>query len=162
MKLHDAYFFDNDRTIIRTIYHDDEHREIIRDIPAQENNAQYRKFIVEMEEHGGIDALHERTFAYLRETQDAFEKQVIAIGKEKGMLYDADVLNTDVYKLFCNTMFDKNADVKEEKERLFMFKLALFEQDIIRESDNRQLKADLRKCTNLLDALKISVEIAQG
>ena len=162
MKLHDAYFFDNDRTIVRTIYHDDEHREIIRDIPAQENNAQYRKFMVEMVKHGGIDALHERTYAYLRETQDAFEKQVLAIGREKGMLFDGDVLNTDVYKLFCNTMFDKNADVKEEKERLFMFKLALFEQDIIRESDNRQLKADLRKSTNLLDALKISVEIAQG
>ena len=162
MKLHDAYFFDNDRTIIRTIYHDDEHREIIRDIPAQENNAQYRKFIVEMEEHGGLDALHERTFAYLRETQDAFEKQVLTIGKEKGLLYDADVQNTDVYKLFCNTMFDKTSSEKQEKERLFMFKLALFEQDTIRESDNRQLKADLRKSTTLLEALKISVEIAQG
>jgi len=161
MKLHDAYFFDNDRTIVRTIYHDDEHREIIRDIPAQENNAQYRKFMVEMEEHGGIDALHERTYAYLRETQDAFEKQVLAIGKEKGMLYDGDVMNTDVYKLFCNTMFDKTATKKEEKERLFMFKLALFEQDIIRESENRQLKADLRKSTTLLEAIEVAVKIAK-
>lgn len=162
MKLHDAYFFDNDRTIIRTIYHDDEHREIIRDIPAQESNGQYRKFMLEMEKLGGIDALHERTFAYLRETQDAFEKQVIAIGKERGMLFDGDVLNTDVYKLFCNTMFDTSTTEKQEKERLFMFKLALFEQEIIRESQNRELKAELRKSTTLLEALKAAIEIAQG
>jgi|TARA_R100000081_G_C4728771_1_gene122215 hypothetical protein len=162
MKLHNAYFFDNDRTIIRTIYHDDEHREIIRDIPAQEDNAQYKKFMIEMEKHGGIDALHERTFAYLRETQDAFEKQVIAIGKQKGMLFDGDVLNTDVYKLICNTIFKENENEKEVKEQLFMFKLALFEQDIIRESDNRELKAELRKSKTLLDALKISILIAQG
>lgn len=162
MKLQDAYFFDNDRTVIRTIYTDDENKEVIRDIPAQESNGQYRKFIVEMEKLGGIDALHERTFAYLRETQESFENQVIAIGKERGMLYDGDVLNTDIFKLFCNTMFDTSADEKEVKERLFMFKLALFEQEIIRESQNRELKAELRKSTTLLGALKVAIEIAQG
>ena len=164
MKLHDAYFFDNDRTIIRTIYHDDENREIIRDIPAQESNSQYRKFISEMEEISGdtgpVDKLHERTMNYLRETQENFHEQVIQIAKERGLVHDIDNINTDIYKAVAAALFG-NFDPDNDKEKLFMYKLTLFEMDSIKNCKNRELKSELRKAQNLIDVTEIAIKIVK-
>ena len=138
MKLHDAYFFNDDRSIVRTIWHDNDSKEIIRDIPAQEDNAQYRKFMVEMNKAGGIDALHERTYEYLKDTQENFENQVVEIAKARGMWSDLVENDSSVLaKVSELIMLDLD---QIEDEKLFKFKLKLFEEDIVTNSTDRQLK----------------------
>jgi|TARA_B100000035_G_scaffold312953_1_gene325556 hypothetical protein len=151
MKLHDAYFFNDDRSIVRTIWHDNDSKEIIRDIPAQEDNAQYRKFMVEMNKAGGIDALHERTYEYLKDTQENFENQVVEIAKRKGLwgeIIDND--NRVLMKLADFIMYDQK---QIDNKSLFKFKLALFEKDIVKNSTDRKAKAGLRKAESYYDAI---------
>ena len=50
---------------------------------------------------------------------------------------------------------------EEDKERLFLFKLELFELDSIKKSKSRNLKSKLRKSKNLLEAIKAAVAIAE-
>jgi len=157
----DAYFFDNDRTVIKVTWTLPEGRDIFENIPANENNARYKYLMETIEPMGGIDSLHDRTYEYIKETQQSLQDDIISIGKANGLIMDLDVVNTDVYKVFCKVMFEKTETEKEEKEKLFMFKLALFEQDTIRQSSNRELKAKLRKAESVLDALKVAIEIAQ-
>ena len=109
-----------------------------------------------------IDKLHERTVNRNREQRAIFEEQVVEIAKRDGLIYDGDVINTDLYKMFVKTVFNSELTEKEVKEQLFMFKLALFELDKIKESDNREMKAALRKAETLPIALKIGCELFES
>lgn len=160
MRLHDAYFFDNDRTVIKAIYRDENDNETERHIPAQESNKKYQAFMNEMESRGGIDRLHERTFEYLRESQSEFSNLVIQIAKERGLVYDIDNIDTDIFKAFAVVMFTK-FDPDKDKEKLFMFKLTLFEIEDIKNSKNRELKSQLRKAKNLIDTAEIAIKIVK-
>ena len=114
----------------------------------------------EMESRGGIDRLHERTFEYLRESQSEFSNLVIQIAKERGLVYDIDNIDTDIFKAFAVVMFTK-FDPDKDKEKLFMFKLTLFEIEDIKNSKNRELKSQLRKAKNLIDAAEIAIKIVK-
>jgi len=164
MKLHDAYFFDNDRTVIKAIYRDKDNNEIVRHIPAQESNKKYQAFMNDMETISGdtsaIDKLHERTMNYLRESQSDFEEKVITIAKERGLVHDIDNVSTDVYKIVAASLF-KDFDGEKEKQSLFLYKLTLFEMDFVKDCDDRDLKKELRKSKTLIDATKIACEIYQ-
>ena len=49
---------------------------------------------------------------------------------------------------------------EEEKERLFLFKLKLFENvETIKKSKNSQLKKRLRKSMNAIEAMKYAIQI---
>ena len=109
-----------------------------------------------------IDKLHERTVNRNREQRAIFEEQVVEIAKRDGLIYDGDVINTDLYKMFVKTIFNTELTEKEVKEQLFMFKLALFELDKIKESNNREMKAALRKAETLPVALKIGCELFES
>jgi len=164
MKLHDAYFFDNDRTVIKAIYRDKDNNEIVRHIPAQESNKKYQAFLNDMEtisgNTGAIDKLHERTMNYLRESQSDFEEKVIQIAKERGLVHDIDNINTDIYKAVAAALFG-NFDPDNDKEKLFMYKLTLFEMDSIKNCKNRELKSELRKAQNLIDATEVAIKIVK-
>ena len=164
MKLHDAYFFDNDRTVIKAIYRDKDNNEIVRHIPAQESNKKYQAFMNDMETISGdtsaIDKLHERTMNYLRESQSDFEEKVITIAKERGLVHDVDNVNTDIYKIVAASLF-RDFDEEKDKAKLFLYKLTLFEMDFVKDFKDRELKKELRKSKTLIDATKIACEIYQ-
>ena len=52
-------------------------------------------------------------------------------------------------------------DPEKDKEKLFMFKLKLFEVDKIKKSTNRETKAKLRKAETIMEAIKSAVEILE-
>lgn len=153
-----AYFTNNERTIARAEWLNTKENKLDTEvIVCKEGEFEWDRLLT----HITIDDLHEATYNWYREQRQGFEEEIIRIGKANGLIVDLDVVNSDLYKIFCKLMFEKQEDEKQEKEKLFMFKLALFEQDVIKESDNRELKAKLRKAETLLEALKISCEIAQ-
>ena len=160
MRFIDAYFTNNERTVVSILWENDKKEVVEETVLAEANEAGWENLLNQPEVT--IDKLHERTVNRNREQRAIFEQQVVEIAKRDGLIYDGDHINTDVYKMFVKTIFNTELTEKETKEQLFMFKLALFELDKIKESDNREMKAALRKAETLPVALKIGCELFES
>ena len=160
MRFIDAYFTNNERTVVSILWENDKKEVVEETVLAEANEAGWENLLNQPEVT--IDKLHERTVNRNREQRAAFEEQVVEIAKRDGLIYDGDIINTDLYKMFVKTIFNTELTEKEVKEQLFMFKLALFELDKIKESDNREMKAALRKAETLPVALKIGCELFES
>jgi len=66
----------------------------------------------------------------------------------------------ELYETLISLIF-KPFDKEEDKEKLFLTKLKLFEVDQIKKSKNRILKAELRKALTIVDAIKIGLQISE-
>ena len=157
-----AYFANNERTVAKAIYVNDEGNEIPFIVSAEKGNPQWEKIL----EKVSIDQLHENTYKYIKQSEENYKAQVMSIAKERGMLLDIDAANTDSMKallgiIFEEPKFEKSSDERKHKEKLFALKLALFEFDSIRESKNRDLKTQLRKAENMIDAMFIGLQLAK-
>lgn len=160
MRFIDAYFTNNERTVVSILWENDKKEVVEETVMAEANEPGWENLLNQPEVT--IDKLHERTVNRNREQRAIFEEQVIEIAKRDGLIYDGDVINTDLYKMFVKTIFNTELTEKEVKEQLFMFKLALFELDKIKESNNREMKAALRKAETLPVALKIGCELFES
>jgi len=160
MRFIDAYFTNNERTVVSILWENDKKEVVEETVLAEANEAGWENLLNQPEVT--IDKLHERTVNRNREQRAIFEEQVVEIAKRDGLIYDGDIVNTDLYKMFVKTIFNTELTEKEVKEQLFMFKLALFELDKIKESDNREMKAALRKAETLPIALKIGCELFES
>jgi len=160
MRFIDAYFTNNERTVVSILWENDKKEVVEETVMAQANEAGWENLLNQPEVT--IDKLHERTVNRNREQRAIFEEQVLEIAKRDGLIYDGDIVNTDLYKMFVKAIFNTELTEKEVKEQLFMFKLALFELDKIKESDNREMKAALRKAETLPVALKIGCELFES
>lgn len=153
-----AHFTNNERTIVESLWVDPKTNEIREyTLEAVEGNEDWETLL----KHIDIDTLHESTYKHIREQNQMFENQVIAIAKERGMVYDVDAINTDIYKAIGSAIFAP-FDPEQDKEKLFMYKLQLFEVEAIKESKNKELKSKLRKAKDLLESTKIAVQIVEN
>lgn len=152
-----AYFANNERTVAKAIYVNDEGNEIPFIVSAEKGNPQWEKIL----EKVSIDQLHENTYKYIKQSEENYKAEVMSIAKERGLLLDLDGANTDAVKGLLRLIFEKDEDDKVVKEKLFAFKLALFEFDEIKNSDNRDLKTQLRKAETIIDALSLGIEIVK-
>lgn len=147
-----AYFINNERSIAQVEWLDKSDVFQIEVVEAKEGDAAWNRLLSHMSE----DELHETTYKYIREQNTIFEKDVIEIAKKRGLIYDVDSINSRFYKVFVdNILFGDDSDI----ERLFMYKLALFESDPIKNSDKKELKAKLRKTTTICDATRVAMDI---
>ena len=160
MRFIDAYFTNNERTVVSILWENDKKEVVEETVLAEANEPGWENLLNQPEVT--IDKLHERTVNRNREQRAIFEEQVVEIAKRDGLIYDGDHINTDIYKMFVQTIFNTELTEKEVKEQLFMFKLALFELDKIKESNNREMKAALRKAETLPSALKIACELFES
>lgn len=160
MRFIDAYFTNNERTVVSILWENDKKEVVEETVMAEANEPGWENLLNQPEVT--IDKLHERTVNRNREQRAIFEEQVVEIAKRDGLIYDGDIVNTDLYKMFVKTIFNTELTEKETKEQLFMFKLALFELDKIKDSNNREMKAALRKAETLPVALKIGCELFES
>ena len=152
-----AHFTNNERTIVESLWVDPKTNEIREyTLEAVEGNEDWETLL----KHVDIDTLHENTYKHICQQKQQFEDQVIRIAKERGMIYDIDSINTDLYKVIIQYLF-KPFNSEEDKEKLFMIKLQLFEVEEIKNNKNKDLKAKLRKSTTPLDAIKTAIEIVE-
>ena len=152
-----AHFSNNDRTIVESYWTTPDGKETrVEYIEAKEGDPNWENLLTHMD----IDTLHEATYKQIRAQNEAFENDVIKIGKERGLVYDLTDNNAGVYKMIAHALF-QDFNEEKDKERLFLFKLELFELDLVKKSKNRNLKSKLRKSKTLLEAVKSAVEIAE-
>jgi len=148
-----AHFSNNERTVA-TVYWGNKDETIEEIVKAEEKSPAWQRLL----DHMDIDTLHEATYKHIRDQVEAYEDEVIRVAKEKGLIYDVDALNTEVYKMFAQVIFGA-FNIKDDKEKLFALKLELFEIPQIRRSRNREMKAELRKAKNFVETVKIACEI---
>lgn len=151
-----AHFVNNERTIAAVFWVTPDGKETREEYIEANDDDTWKNLL----KHVTIDELHENTYKHIREQNDIFEEQVIAIAKKRGMIYDVDEVNTEIYKVIGSAIFAP-FDPEKDKEKLFMFKLQLFEIESIKNSKDKELKALLRKSKNVIEATKIAIQIVE-
>jgi hypothetical protein len=151
----DAYFIDEERKNIEILTTSEDSKKLIPTIiPFDENNDMFQSLKTVVT----VDDLHERTYVKKKEEKKLFDDMVLRIAKKDGMILDEQKLDTKFFPTLVKAIFE---DVENE-DHLFALKLALFEVEKIRNSDNAELKADIRKGKTkvevLLNALKLISE----
>ena len=151
-----AHFCNDERNLIEALWEKDG-KNVVQYIEANDDSKAWKTLLT----HTDIDTLHEATYAHIKEQNQALEDTIVKIAKERGLLYDIDSVNSQMYKAIVSAIFTP-FDTEKDKERLFMFKLELFEFEKIRLSKNKALKAKLRKTKTMIEALKIAIEITEN
>ncbi len=150
-----AYFIDNERTTIEVQTKTEDKKSIFTTIiPFDLNNLQYQALNKTM----SLDELHEATHNHHKKESEAFKQEAMRIVKESGLFFEEQKGNAEYFPKLVKAIIE---DDKNEDD-LFALKLALFEVEKIRDSENTELKANIRKSKTkvevLLNALKLISE----
>ena len=104
-----------------------------------------------------LDQLHENTYSKKQEERKVFVNQVKTIAQKEGLIKH---IIEEVNPKFIELMMDfLLSNKKEHIDRLFNFKIYLFEQDIVKNCKNQSLKSSIRKAKTPLEALKIYIQL---
>jgi hypothetical protein len=109
-----------------------------------------------------MDEIHENTWTYIKDSEQAFKDQVVEIAKERGWLINMDDGGTsDFHKVIVDMIFEPY-DEEIHKEKLFFLKIQIFERDFIKESKDKEAKKKLRRAKTPIEALKVAIEIFES
>jgi len=158
----DAYFIDEDRKNIEILEKSEDGKQVIPTIIAFEQPDETGKTstgnMEKLKEVMSVDDLHERTYQKKKDERKLFEEQLMRIAKKEGMVLDESQKPETLFPLIVKTITED----QENEDHLFALKLALFEVEKIRDSDNVDIKTEMRSGTTkaqvLLAALKLISE----
>ena len=89
-----------------------------------------------------LDQLHENTYIKKQEERKAFEKVVKRVAHKEGLLKKIiENVDSDFFTLMMEFLL---SDKQEHIDRLFNFKIYLFEQDIVKNCKDQSLKSTIR------------------
>ena len=98
-----------------------------------------------------LDQLHENTYSKKQEERKVFVNQVKTIAQKEGLIKH---IIEEVNPKFIELMMDfLLSNKKEHIDRLFNFKIYLFEQDLVKES-SEQVKSKIRKAKTPMEAFR--------
>ena len=150
-----ANFIDNERQFIEVslnMDHTDELHLTPYVIEADENNLDFQDLM----KLTTMDELHEMTWNTKKAESEAFIETAKAVMMESGLLEaETSLSKTKMFPTLVETIFTN----MENEDHLFALKLALFELQDIRESDNVEQKTALRKAQNKIDILQHAFNI---
>ena len=146
-----AAFIDNEKKNIEILTTSEDKKKVIPTIiPFEEDNHMFKALMTVI----NIDKLHELTHEKKKEERQLFEDEVLKLAKEDGLI--GKELNKEDYFSEIINLITKD---QENVDHLFALKLAVFEVEEIRDSQNTELKVSIRKSKTkaeiLLNTLKI-------
>ena len=149
-----AHFIDNERKNIEVLLKSDDgtavNPHILEYDVSNPNCQELLKFI-------SLDQLHENTYTKKQEERKVFVNQIKKIAQKEGLIKD---IIEEVNPKFIELMMDfLLSNKKEHIDRLFNFKIYLFEQDIVKNCKDQSLKSAIRKSKTPLEALKIYIKL---
>jgi|TARA_B110000211_G_C13994885_1_gene515750 hypothetical protein len=149
-----AHFIDEQRMNVQSYWLNEDTSDIIENITeVKKDSAVWNELLT----HITIDKIHENTIENIRASDLAFKDLVVDIAKERNLVYDkADIMSADVWKVIAGVFVKFNP---EKKEELFFLKMELFENEIIKQCADRELKKDLRKATDFVSAIEVACKM---
>ena len=159
----DAYFVNDEKTILKTEWLD-ESGFVIRPyiIEVDKDPDIYKEFLktYERNDDGKLleiteDWIHERTYKKINEQRENYEQEIIRIEKENheytDIITDSGVDHDLLLKYLDNTTESSDKEV-------FSLKLKIFDKDRVKQSENRTLKAKLRKAKTISEVIRLYLE----
>ena len=149
-----AHFIDNERKNIEILLKSDDGTAVnphILEYDVDNPNCQ------ELLKFCSLDQLHENTYVKKKEERKAFVNQIRKIAEKEGLIKH---IVEEVNPKFISLMMDfLLSNKKEHIDRLFNFKIYLFEQDIVKNCKDQSKKSAIRKAKHPLEALKIFIQL---
>ena len=146
-----AYFVDNERQNIEIQATSEDQKKVYTYvIPFDENRDEYKALSKFM----SLDQLHESTYQKAKNERRLFEEQVIRIAQKDGLIMDSEKIDTKFYPTLVTSLFED----QDNADHVFALKLALFELDAIKNSENEEAKKELRKSKDKLDILSAAIQ----
>lgn len=146
-----AYFIDNERQNIEIQATSEDQKKVYTYvIPFDENRDEYKALSKFM----SLDQLHESTYQRVKNERRLFEEQVIRIAQKDGLIMDSEKIDTKFYPTLVTSLFED----QDNADHVFALKLALFELDAIKNSENEEAKKELRKSKDKLDILSAAIQ----
>ena len=154
-KFLNAYFIDEERTVVESLW-TEESTNLVREhtVIAEDGNAAWENLLKYID----IDTLHEMTYKRILDMDKEYKDQVIAIAKERGLVYDIDDEN-NINELTTVGIF-RDFDEENDKEKLFLYKLKLFEVEAVKNSKDNKMKKKLRQSKSIIEATQVACSIA--
>ena len=158
----DAYFTNNDRSVLESLWLDPTGK-ITRPFYIEVNKDPdiYKEFLKTKRNDNGVltqvteDWIHERTYKRIREQRTAYEAEVVRIAKENNEYLDVITENGVNHDLLLKYLDDTTKTVDKE---IFALKLKMFEREHVNYSEDRELKAKLRKAQSIKEVVKLYLE----
>jgi hypothetical protein len=146
-----AYFIDNERQNIEIQATSEDQKKVYTYvIPFDESRDEYKALSKFM----NLDQLHESTYQKAKNERRLFEEQVIRIAQKDGLIMDSEKIDTKFYPTLVTSLFED----QDNADHVFALKLALFELDAIKNSENEEAKKELRKSKDKLDILSAAIQ----
>ena len=146
-----AYFIDNERQNIEIQATSEDKKKVYTYvIPYDENRDEYKALMTMIT----LDQLHEYTYQRVKNERRLFEEQVIRIAQKDGLIMDSERIDTKFYPTLVTSLFED----QDNADHVFALKLALFELDAIKNSENEEAKKELRKSKDKLDILSAAIQ----
>ena len=143
-----AIFIDNERKNIEVLLKSDDGKAVNPFILEYDPNNSICKELLSVVT---LDQLHENTYIKKQEERKQFEKVVKKVAQKEGLLKKIiENVDSDFFKLLMDFLLSNK---QEHIDRLFNFKIFLFEQDIVKNCKNEDLKTAIRKSKTPLEAL---------
>jgi hypothetical protein len=143
-----ASFIDNERKNIEILLKDDEETKVYPYILEYNPDNPICKELLEI---CSLDQLHENTWQKKKDERRDFESMVKKVAVKEGLLKRIiENVDSDFFKLLMDFFL---SDKQEHIDRLFNFKIFLFEQDTVKNSKNEEVKTAIRKSKTPLEAL---------
>jgi len=148
----DAYFVDEERQNIEILQTSEDKKSVFPTvIPFEKEHGQFQV----LESVMSVDELHERTYNKKKEERRLFEEQLVRIAQRDGLLMSGDTMPKELFPTVVSAIVNN----PDNEDHLFALKLALFEVEKIRDCEDTELKANIRKGKTkaevLFNALKI-------
>lgn len=143
-----ASFIDNERKTIEVLLKSDDGKAVNPFILEYDPDNSICKQLLSVVT---LDELHEITWEKKKDERKNFEAMVKKVAVKEGLMkrITADI-DSDFFKLLMEFLLSNK---QEHIDRLFNFKIFLFEQDIMKNSKNEDLKTAVRKSKTPLEAL---------
>ena len=149
-----AHFIDNERKNIQVLLKSDDETSVYTYIIAYNPDDPICQEFLKL---CSLDQLHENTYIKKQEERKDFVNQVKRIAQKEGLLK---TIIENVDSEFMTLMLDFLLSGKKEHiDRLFNFKIFLFEQDIVKTCKDESKKTAIRKSKTPLEALKIFITL---
>ena len=146
-----AYFIDQERKNIEIQTTTEDKKKVFTTIiPFEEGHHQYEALKSVM----SLDQLHESTYQKHKKERKLFEETVIRIAQKDGLIMDSEKVDTKFYPTLVTSLFED----QDNADHVFALKLALFELESIKNSDNEEAKKELRKSKDKLDILSAAIQ----
>ena len=143
-----AHFIDGERKNIEVLLKSDDgtavNPHILEYDVSNPNCQELLKFI-------SLDQLHENTYTKKQEERKVFEAMIKRVARKEGLIKRIiEDVDPDFFKLLFDFLLSNK---KEHIDRLFNFKIFIFEQDVVKNSKNETIKSAIRKSKTPLEAL---------